>query len=551
MPSSTTPSSASTPSCAIPRWRFSWPSTCVRGRSRRAILVAALMVLVKEDGAVLCACVLVAFFAPRLWALRAAAPEERRPVARRRPGACWPRPWPSPRGWPFSGSMGRVVTLPQETAEARVLDSLRNVGHAVAGHGAAAREPSVGSRRLRRGGRPDASCPSVAGSSEAWRSCSCRRHRSWPSSWWRPARIASGTCSGPIGSRRSRPSRSPASSLALPASTSVGRRPMVRVAALLALTWAAQLFVLDRAEGYSPWARLQAPALLKGEGTRASTVPPEELRFLRCLGERLPRGLPVSSFGDLHPVFHRQSVVFEARLERARHAPRLRVVPASPTRLRRPRASAAVPGSGASRYRRNVVSSRWSRAVVRTLAIPRAERRQAARAPSRSCTRRKSVAVPVAARGPVEQGQQHQETRQPPERPGVEVERGQQEDEEVGEAEGRPFARRLQPPRDHEKRQRDEDRVVLPHEGRRQHHEHGQGGPGVEDVAAGTSSGTRRRPAGSRLPRPRAPSPGPTPWPASLTRGRSTTPNGPPSTAAVLRRNESIEFSRKHRSAHA
>ena len=33
--------------------------------------------------------------------------------------------------------------------------------------------------------------------------------------------------------------------------------------------------------------------------------------------------------GDLHPVFHQQSVVFEARLEHARHAPRLRVVPAS------------------------------------------------------------------------------------------------------------------------------------------------------------------------------------------------------------------------------
>ena len=104
---------------------------------------------------------------------------------------------------------------------------------------------------------------------------------------------------------------------------------MVKVVGLLALTWAAQLFVLHRAEGYSAWARFRAPALLKGEGTRASTVPPEELRFLRCLGERLPRALPVSSFGDLHPVFHLQSVVFEARLERARHAPRLRVVPAS------------------------------------------------------------------------------------------------------------------------------------------------------------------------------------------------------------------------------
>jgi hypothetical protein len=99
--------------------------------------------------------------------------------------------------------------------------------------------------------------------------------------------------------------------------------------ALLVLTWAAQLFALDRAEGYSPRARLNAPALLKGEATRASEVPREELRFLRCLGERLPRGLPVSSIGDMHPVFHQQSVVFEARAAYARSAPKLRVVSAT------------------------------------------------------------------------------------------------------------------------------------------------------------------------------------------------------------------------------
>jgi hypothetical protein len=104
---------------------------------------------------------------------------------------------------------------------------------------------------------------------------------------------------------------------------------MTRVLALLALTWAAQVVALYRAEGYSARARLDAPALRKAAGTRAAEVPPDELRFLRCLGARLPRGLPVTAFGDLHPVFHRQSIVFEARAAYARSAPRLRVVPAS------------------------------------------------------------------------------------------------------------------------------------------------------------------------------------------------------------------------------
>jgi hypothetical protein len=117
--------------------------------------------------------------------------------------------------------------------------------------------------------------------------------------------------------------------LASPSVAASGRRAMARVLALLALAWTAQLVALDRAEGYSAWARLDAPALLKGAGTRASEVPREELRFLRCLGARLPRGLPVTAFGDLHPVFHRQSVVFEARAAYARSAPRLRVAPAS------------------------------------------------------------------------------------------------------------------------------------------------------------------------------------------------------------------------------
>lgn len=298
------------------------------GKPRRAVLVAALMVLVKEDGAVLCASVLVAFFASRLWALRASAPEERREVAAAAARSLLAAATAFIAGMALLWVVGRVIMLPQETAEARILDSLRNVGHAVAGHGLLRESLQWGlvgycgvcvlcllplGRRLFRGlalllvsSPPLVAVLLVAAGTYRF------RYMLWPHRLAALQALA-------------------VACLALASATtpSVGRRPLVRVTGLLALTWAAQLVALDRAEGYSPWARLAASALAKGEGTRASTVPPEELRFLRCLGERLPRGLPVSSFGDLHPVFHRQSVVFEARLERARHAPRLRVVPAS------------------------------------------------------------------------------------------------------------------------------------------------------------------------------------------------------------------------------
>jgi hypothetical protein len=126
-----------------------------------------------------------------------------------------------------------------------------------------------------------------------------------------------------------------------------GRRAWLRVAALVALTWTAQLVALERAEGYSALARLDALALARGEGTRAASVAPEELRFLRCLGGRLPRGLPVSAFGDLHPVFHQQSIVFDARAQYARHAPKLRVVPAASDGASPEAGFCRVPGTGA------------------------------------------------------------------------------------------------------------------------------------------------------------------------------------------------------------
>ena len=297
-------------------------------RSRRAILVAALAMLVKEDGAVLCACVLVAYFAQRLFELRAASPEERRRVLTAAIRSLLATVLAFGAGMALLWVMGRVLPQPQETASARVLDSLRKVGYAVAGRGLL-RENLLGGlagyvvvcvllllplgRRIFRGlmlllvASPPLLAVLVVGAGP-YRF----RYMLWPHRLAALLGLAAACFA-----------------LSHAASSSSGRRAMARVLALVALSWAAQLFVLSRGEEYSAGARLDAPALLKGKGTRASEVPREDLRFLRCLGERLPPGLAVSAVDDLHPVFHRQSVVFPARVMYARSAPRLRVVSAT------------------------------------------------------------------------------------------------------------------------------------------------------------------------------------------------------------------------------
>ena len=315
------------------------------GKSRRAILVAALVVLVKEDGAVLCASVLIAFFAPRLWALRTAPPEERRPVTAAAVRSLLAVTLAFAAGIALLWVMGRTLAQPQTTAEVRVLDSLRNVTHAIAGRGLLRENLQWGlvgyfvvavltllplARRLFRGlALLLVSSPLLVTVLVVASGTYRFRYMLWPH------RLAALQALGVA-----------CLVFASPTSACAGRlgRATARVVALLALSWALQLLVLDRAEGYSPWARLQAHALLKGDGTRAARLPPEELRFLRCLGERLPPGLPVSVFGDMHPALHRQSVVFEALEAHAWHPPRLRVVPSSS--MRRDPGACRDPGVG-------------------------------------------------------------------------------------------------------------------------------------------------------------------------------------------------------------
>jgi hypothetical protein len=311
------------------------------GRTRRAIVPAVLAVLVKEDGVVLVACVLVACFAPRLWALRRGPVAERRAVARRAALSLGTAALVFVAGMLLLAVMIRVLPPPLMNAEGRLQDSFRNMGHALGGRGLLRQNLAWGlggylgvatlmllplGRRFWRGLLLlVASAPALVAvlvvSSGIYRF----RYMLWPHRL-APLLALVITCivftlaDALLPGARDRP---PA------AGGPAGRRTLTVAAALVALSWALQLVALDRSEGYSPWARLRAPALLRGEGTRAADLDPAELRFLRCLGERLPRGLPVSVSGDWHPALHHQSVVFEALERQAWSPPRLRVVPAS------------------------------------------------------------------------------------------------------------------------------------------------------------------------------------------------------------------------------
>jgi hypothetical protein len=102
-------------------------------------------------------------------------------------------------------------------------------------------------------------------------------------------------------------------------------RPAVVVALVLA-SWAGQAYLVHR-RNYPLSSRLGAVTSL-GRPVQ-STLPVSEERFLRCVAGHLPRGLPVSVPRRTRPLFHHQSLVFAGREENAWHPPRLRVVGAA------------------------------------------------------------------------------------------------------------------------------------------------------------------------------------------------------------------------------
>jgi len=107
-----------------------------------------------------------------------------------------------------------------------------------------------------------------------------------------------------------------------------GRRssPLGVVALLAVVSWAGQVGVLHRM-GYPLGTRIAA--LGSAFGPPRSPLGPAEDRYLRCVASRLPWALPVSAAGNAHPLFHRQSLIFETRAAHPWHPARLRVRHAS------------------------------------------------------------------------------------------------------------------------------------------------------------------------------------------------------------------------------
>ncbi len=306
----------------------------IDSRPLGAALAALLIVLVKEDGAVLCASVLLAYFAGRLWTLRTHPREERRRVAAAAVLSLLAVTVTFVAGMALLSMVSRAVASTQATATARLMGSLRKVAVILAGEGRPLLHDRlleglggyalIGllvllplGRRLPRGlvllllSSPPVIVILVVSSGLY----------NFNFMLWPPrlatllalvvaclafASIADTTEPGKAGLRAS----------------------TAGVGLLVALSWGLQILLLARL-GYSPWPRIRAMQLVSGRDYRIAAVPKEELRFLRCLAARLPGGVPISAVEDTHPVFHRQSIVFQEYPRQAWHRPRLRVILAS------------------------------------------------------------------------------------------------------------------------------------------------------------------------------------------------------------------------------
>ncbi len=309
------------------------------GRWKRAILVGALVVLVKEDGAVVCASVLLAYFAGRLVDLRKGPVAERRKVMVVALQSLVAATLVFALGMAVLFAASRTVASPQATAAPRILDSLRILGQTLTGQGEALARWRLGrgllgyallagllflplGRRFFRGLLLIlASAPPLV----VVLVVSAGGYGSGTMLW--PPRLATflalvvaclvfASCPPPGAG----------------ASSVAKLRPDGRAAALttaLALvSWGLQLPVLADV-GYSPWPRLDARSLLRVRGYRLSQLSKREVRFVRCLAERLPAGLRVAEAGDNNPFFHRQSIVFGAPGAPGGPPPRLRLVSSS------------------------------------------------------------------------------------------------------------------------------------------------------------------------------------------------------------------------------
>ncbi len=301
------------------------------GRRGRAALAALPLMLVKEDGAVLAACVLVAHFASQLWGLRHDPEAERRKTLAAALLALLAVTLVFAANMAILGLASRFHAAEQGTSSGRIGDALRMLALTAAGRGKIPRLvlqdglvfyaqmaafvllPLL--RRFPRGALLFlVSAPPVV----AVLLVSAATYR-FELMVWSP-RVATLlgvvlACLVIAGANGPTPVPVPAS----------GRTRTAAAVVLVLVSWGLQVARL-RPLPYVLSPRLDATALVRGDGYAISRLPQDDVSFLRCLGARLPGGLPVSAPEGVRPFFHRQSIVVEQFAHRAWHVPRLRVV---------------------------------------------------------------------------------------------------------------------------------------------------------------------------------------------------------------------------------
>jgi len=300
----------------------------LEGRTRRALLPAVGMLIVKEDGAVLLATVLLVHFAWRLWRLRGGPREERRKVLAVALLTLFAVTVLFAAGMALLALQSEETGPGQQNAELRLLRSLKIVERTLAGKvspfhrerlaGGLVGYVLVGGALLIALGRR---FPGGAGLFLLSApilivvlTVSSAHYRFQMMLW--PPRLAPllGLLVACLAHGASPPARSPS------------RWSTWAAAGSALVSCAVQLLLLSRV-GYWPAERLDPRVLRSGRGQLISLIPEAQVRLLRCVAHRLPRGLPVSVAKVRHPFFHRQSIVFEEFEQNAWHPARLRVAP--------------------------------------------------------------------------------------------------------------------------------------------------------------------------------------------------------------------------------
>jgi hypothetical protein len=303
------------------------------GGRRRAVLAALPLVLVKEDGAVVVAAILVAHFASRLWALRRGPADERQRTLTAAFSSLVAAILVFAANMAVLALASRAHSGEQVTSVARLVDSVRVFVLTAMGRGRVRRlvlkdglvfyADMIGLLLLPLAHRILRGLALVLVSSPPVLVVLLVSAAGYLFSLmvWSP-RLATllavvlacllFACAGDA--------EAPAEPRRAQARISV-------VVVLAAVSWTLQVWLLQPFP-YSLGARVDLFALLHEHDYAIAKRPPEEVRFLRCLGARLPGGLPVSALEGVRPFFHRQSIVVDQFAQQAWHAPRFRVMSA-------------------------------------------------------------------------------------------------------------------------------------------------------------------------------------------------------------------------------